>query len=217
MNLTDVANFRYSTKEFIKDKKIPDDIFQDIKNLMRLSASSVNAQPWHFIVSNTDEGKQRFAKGVQGWLSFNEAKVLNASHVILFCVKTTIEDDYLDKLLETEDKDGRFAATEHRANMHGGRTAFVNIHRNDLQDVQHWNEKQVYLNLGSVLLGAGVLGIDAVPMEGIDIAVLNEEFGLTAKGLSAVALVSLGYRADTDFNASLPKSRLAQEELFTSI
>ncbi|MEM5529599.1 oxygen-insensitive NAD(P)H nitroreductase [Gammaproteobacteria bacterium AS21] len=217
MNLTDVANFRYSTKEFIKDKKIPDDTFQDIKNLMRLSASSVNAQPWHFIVSNTDEGKQRFAKGVQGWLNFNETKVLNASHVILFCVKTSIEDDYLDQLLTAEDNDGRFAAPEHRANMHGGRTAFVNIHRNDLQDVQHWNEKQVYLNMGSVLLGAGVLGIDAVPMEGIDIAVLNEEFGLTAKGLSAVALVSLGYRADTDFNASLPKSRLAQEELFTSI
>jgi nitroreductase/dihydropteridine reductase len=217
MNLTDVANFRYSTKEFIKDKKIPDGTFQDIKNLMRLSASSVNAQPWHFIVSNTDEGKQRFAKGVQGWLNFNETKVLNASHVILFCVKTSIEDEYLDQLLTTEDNDGRFAAPEHKARMHGGRTAFVNIHRNDLHDVQHWNEKQVYLNMGSVLLGAGVLGIDAVPMEGIDIAVLNEEFGLTAKGLSAVALVSLGYRADTDFNASLPKSRLAQEELFTSI
>ena len=89
------------------------------------------------------------------------------------------------------------------------------VNRNDLNDLQHWLEKQVYLNIGTVLLGAGVLKIDALPMEGIDINVLNKEFSLTEKGLTAVAAVALGYRTETDFNAATPKSRLPEEEIIT--
>ncbi len=73
------------------------------------------------------------------------------------------------------------------------------------------------MNLGSFLLGAGLLGIDAVPMEGIDQAVLDAEFGLNKRDLTAVTAVALGYRADTDFNAGLPKSRLAVDDIFTLI
>ena len=45
----------------------------------------------------------------------------------------------------------------------------------------------------------------------------DEEFGLRDKGFTAVTLVSLGYRTATDFNAELPKSRLSEEEIFTTI
>ena len=45
--------------------------------------------------------------------------------------------------------------------------------------------------------------------------ILNKEFNLNEKGLSAVGVVALGYRTDSDFNASLPKSRLDEKELFT--
>jgi len=99
--------------------------------------------------------------------------------------------------------------------MAGGRKLFADIHRNDLNDVRHWNEKQLYLNMGTVLLGAASLGIDAVPMEGIDAAALDAEFGLSEKGLAASAIISLGYRSETDFNADLPKSRLPEDEIFT--
>lgn len=52
-------------------------------------------------------------------------------------------------------------------------------------------------------------------MEGADMAVLNEEFGLTEKGYTTVAVVSFGYRASDDFNAELPKSRLAVDVVFS--
>ena len=215
MNLTDAANFRYSTKEFRTDKKIPEADFQQIKDLLRLSPSSVNGQPWHFIVANTDEGKQRISKGTQGMFVFNTAKVLDASHVIVFCAKTDFDDAYLTHLLAVEDRDGRYVEQAHKDMMNGGRTMFVNIHRNDLQDTQHWNEKQLYLNIGTALLGAAALGIDTLPMEGIDVEALNAEFGLREQGLTAVAIVSFGYRKTTDFNATLPKSRLPETEIFT--
>lgn len=71
--------------------------------------------------------------------------------------------------------------------------------------------------MGFTLLAAAASGIDAVPMEGVDLQVLNEEFGLTEKGYKAVAVVSFGYRATDDFNAALPKSRFENEAIFTKI
>lgn len=217
MNLTDIVNYRYSTKSFNADKKITDAEFQQIKDLLQLSPSSVNSQPWHFVIANTDAGKARISVGTQGTFAFNQAKVLDASHVVLFCAKTEISDEYMQKILTAEDNDGRFADPSFKNMVHAGRTLFVNMHRYDFKDAQHWMEKQLYLNMGTVLLGAAALGIDAVPMEGIDCIALDQEFGLREQGYTAVAVVSFGYRKDSDFNASLPKSRFPQSEIFTEL
>lgn len=215
MNITDIAKHRYSTKVFDPNKKIPADEFKKIASLFRLSPSSVNSQPWHFIIAERDEAKQRVAKGTQGLYVFNETKVMDASHVVVCCAKTDMSDDYLNRLLEQEECDGRFAEEAFKETVQKGRNHFVNLHRHDLKDVQDWMEKQLYLNMGTVLLGAATMGIDAVPIEGVDRKALNDEFGLNQKGYNAVALIAFGYRADSDFNASLPKSRLPESDIIT--
>lgn len=215
MNLIDVAHYRYSTKEFDDGKTIPPDQFAQIKALLRLSPSSVNSQPWHFLIADSPETRKRMAKGTQGAYSFNEPKVIDASHVILFCAKSWIDEDYLLHLLKKEEKDGRYGESFFKDMMRDGRSMFVKMHKYELKDVQHWMEKQVYLNLGTILLGAGALEIDALPIEGMDAKVLNEEFRLLEKGFTAVAMVAMGYRKETDFNAALPKSRLAEDEIIT--
>jgi nitroreductase/dihydropteridine reductase len=78
-------------------------------------------------------------------------------------------------------------------------------------------EKQVYLALGTLLLGAAALEIDACPIEGFDVKLLNDALDLRAQGLSAVVVVALGYRAADDFNAALPKSRLPMDEVLSEI
>lgn len=215
MDLIKTMDWRYSTKKFDPSRKISDADFKQIKALLRMSPSSVNLQPWHFIIADTDEGKRRIAKGTQGFFSFNEAKVLDASHVIAICSRTSADTDYMQNITDQEAKDGRYPNEEVKNMMHNGRHMFANIHRYDLKDFQHWMEKQVYLNIGSLLLGAAVLGIDAVPMEGIDVKAIDEEFGLRQKGFTCVTLVSLGYRSEDDFNAKAPKSRFPESELLT--
>ena len=217
MNLIDVAKGRYATKEFDATRSIPDEQFEQLKALLRLSPSSVNSQPWHFIIASTPEGRQRLSKGTQGPFSANEPKVLDASHVILFCAKTGIDDDYLQHINDTEDKDGRFPEPALKEKVAMVRKFFVDIHRYDQKDAQHWMEKQVYLNMGTILLGAGVLGIDAVPIEGLDPKALDEEFGLHDKGYTAIAMIALGYRSESDMNAKLPKSRLAEDEILSML
>jgi nitroreductase/dihydropteridine reductase len=155
------------------------------------------------------------AKGVQGGYAFNEAKVTKASHVILFCSRIEADAGHQDLLLSQEQRDGRFADAAAKAGTAKGRTFFVDQHRFQGKDQSHWLEKQVYLALGTAMLAAATLGVDTTPMEGIDAKALDEEFGLREKGLTSLVLLSLGYRAEDDFNAKLPKSRLKQEQVFT--
>ncbi|REG87179.1 oxygen-insensitive NAD(P)H nitroreductase [Winogradskyella sediminis] len=219
MDLNETLNWRYTTKEFDPTKKISEADIDQVKNLLRMSASSINLQPWQFIIAETKEGKERMAKGTQGFFHFNEPKITNASAVVLFCAKTSVDEEYVKHIVDTEDKAGRFPNEEIKNGFHGAMNAFINIHKYDLKDLQHWVEKQVYLNIGSFLLGVASLKIDATPMEGIDVKALDEEFGLREKGYTAVVAVSLGYRTETDFNATdkNPKARLPESEIFTII
>ncbi|MDF4202996.1 oxygen-insensitive NAD(P)H nitroreductase [Maribacter sp. SA7] len=219
MNLHETLNWRYTTKEYDTTKKISDADMAEVKNLLRMSPSSVNLQPWHFIVAETTEGKARIAKGTQGFFSFNEPKVTNASAVVLFCSKIDADDTYYQHIADTEDESGRFPNQDIKNGFLGAVKAFTGIHKYDLKDLQHWMEKQVYLNIGNFLLGVASLGIDATPMEGIDVKALDEEFGLREKGYTSLVAVSLGYRAESDFNSTekTPKSRLPESEIFTLI
>lgn len=217
VTLSTVAKTRYTTKAYDASRKIPQAQVDELLTLLRHSPSSVNSQPWHFVVAATDEGKALVAKGAQGGFAYNESKILNASHVVVLCARTDLSEDFLEALLDQEERDGRFAAEGARATQRKSRQGYVDIHRYQTKDLQHWMEKQLYLALGTLLLGAGTLGIDATPMEGIDSKALDEALGLRERGLTAVVACSLGYHAESDFNAKLPKSRLAEAATLTRI
>jgi nitroreductase / dihydropteridine reductase len=185
--------------------------------VLRLAPSSVNSQPWHFIMVSSDAGKGRIAELMQGGFAYNASKVRNASHLIILCACTDLDDAHLTALLEQEDQDGRFATPAAKATQGDMRGYYVNLHRQQLKDVQIWAQKQVYLALGSLLLAAATLDVDACPMEGFDGAVLDEALGLSGRGLASLVMVALGYRSADDFNAALPKSRLPESMVFTDL
>lgn len=217
MNLSQIAQTRYTTKAYDPARKIPAEQVTHLQTLLRHAPSSVNSQPWHFVIASTDEGKARIAKATQPAYAYNEAKIKNASHVVVFCARQSIDEAHLQNVLAQEDQDGRFATPEAKAGQHNARSFYVNLHRYDNKDVQHWMEKQVYLALGTLLLGAATLEIDATPIEGFDAKILDEELGLRAQGLTSVVIACLGYRSSEDFNARLPKSRLQEASVITQI
>ncbi|GJM21317.1 MAG: oxygen-insensitive NAD(P)H-dependent nitroreductase NfsB [Planctomycetota bacterium] len=219
-DITHFAKTRHTAKAYDATRKIPDADVAKIRELLRFSPSSTNSQPWHFILASSEEGKARVAKATERLYPFNRASIMDASHVVVFASRLAIEEDYLLKVLKQEESDGRFAGdpATYKPQMHAGRGMFVDLHKQDFKDVQHWMDKQVYLNIGQFLLGVATLGIDATPMEGIEIKVLDEEFGLREKGYSSLVVVPLGYHdTERDFNAALPKSRLPYAEILTEV
>ncbi|MGE4351239.1 MAG: oxygen-insensitive NAD(P)H nitroreductase [Bdellovibrionales bacterium] len=217
MDIEQIVKLRYTTKVFDPTRKISPQVMAQIETLLRLSPSSTNSQPWHFVVASTEEGKARVAKAAGGRYAFNGEKIANASHVVVLCARAEMDEAYLLKLLDQESRDCRFADEQSRDGQHQGRSYFVNRHRFELRDVAHWTEKQVYLALGFLLMGAAALGVDACPIEGFDQVVLAEELGLREKGMNPSVIVALGYRGEADFNAHLPKSRFGQDEVVTEI
>ena len=112
---------------------------------------------------------------------------------------------------------GSFATPEAKAANDKGRKFFADMHRKDLHDDAEWMAKQVYLNVGNFLLGVAALGLDAVPIEGFDAAILDAEFGLKEKGYTSLVVVPVGHHSVEDFNATLPKSRLPQNITLTEV
>jgi len=217
MTLNDAVARRHTVKAFEGGKSLPQDEIETLLNVLRNSPSSVNSQPWHFVVASTEAGREQIAASTDGAFAYNSPKVRNASHVIALCMRTDLDEAHLQNVLDQEDADGRYAKPESKANNDMVRRSYVDMHRYESRDVPQWMEKQVYLALGGLLLGAAMLGIDATPMEGFDQRALDQALGLREKGFTSVVLVSLGYRSDADFNAALPKSRLPRDEIFTFI
>ncbi|MDR6541322.1 nitroreductase/dihydropteridine reductase [Acinetobacter bereziniae] len=217
MDLLTVAKTRYTTKAYDATKKIPQEQFERLVEILRLTPSSINIQPWHFFIADHEEAKQRIAKALVGKYAYNAPKVLDSSHTILFCTKADISEQHLADLLQQDDLSGRFKDEKAKQGQKESRSGYVSYYRNEKGDIQRWAENQTFIALGQMLLAAGIEGIDATPIGGFDEAILTEELGLTEKNLIPSVIMTLGYRSDVDFNAKLPKSRLAQKDVITHL
>lgn len=214
MNIGEISAKRFTAKHYDGTKKIPDEQLKQLLTVLRNSPSSVNSQPWHFFVISSAEGKQKILPSIS---DFNHPRITNASHVIVCCAKTQMPEEYLQAILNQEDKDGRFANEDIKKATDGGRHFFVGLNNNSPEQLFNWESKQVYIAIGNLMLAAITLGIDSTPIEGFDQPKLDEILGLKQQGLSSVVVVSLGYHAADDFNSKLPKSRLPEEKIFTFI
>ncbi len=217
MDIVQNARRRHTAKTFDRTRRIPQGVVEQMRELLRLAPSSVNSQPWHFVVASTDEGKERIAKSTEAGFPYNTVKVRSASHVIVLATRVAADEAHLEAVLEQEERDGRFVNDAAKAAQHDGRAGFTDLHRFTQKDVSQWYEKQTYLALGTLLLGVACLEVDATPMEGFNAEVLDKELGLRALGYTSTVIVALGYSGGDDFNAKLPKSRLADEVVFTEI
>lgn len=215
IDIARIAATRHTCKAFDATKKIAPTDIAALRSVLRHAPSSVNSQPWHYFIAESDAGKAKIAEATQAGYAYNAPKILDASQVVVFCVKTEFDDAHIAAILAQEEKDGRFPTPEAKTNQNNARTFYVNLHRHDLKDVEFWMQKQAYIALGALLQAAAALDIDACPIEGFDKAKLDATLGLRERGLTSVVLTALGYRSAEDFNARLPKSRFDETRLFT--
>ncbi|GEM75047.1 NAD(P)H-dependent oxidoreductase [Vibrio sagamiensis] len=203
---------RYTAKRYDPSKRIPQQDLEVLYEAMRLSASSINSQPWKFIVIESDEAKQRMHDTFANMHQFNQPHVKAASHVILFAHKPNYTRNDYAKVVDKGIKDGR-TPLEQREQAFGP-FAFAELNTDINGDNSAWTKAQTYLALGNTLHVLARLGIDSTTMEGIDIDLVNQEFEQELDGYQCDVALAIGYHhQQEDYNASLPKSRLAREEI----
>jgi nitroreductase/dihydropteridine reductase len=208
MDLIRNLQWRYAVKKY-SNELVSEDKIDQIVEAINLSASSCGIQPYRLFVITNPEVRQRLAAG-----SFN-AQIQDSSHLLVLAGLNKVTSEYIADYV---------AMMEEQRNLESGAL-------NGLKDMlityfspqtpeqnAIWSDKQAYIGLGTALIAAAELKVDATPMEGFDPTLFNDVLGLSEKGLHASVIVSLGYR-DTvnDHLASMPKVRLPINEFSTKI
>ncbi len=214
MNIAELVRSRHTCKAYDAQRPLTEEQLQQLQEILRLSPSSVNSQPWHFFLVTSEAGKETL---IPTLTEHNREKVRQAALTVVIATQTELDEAHLQALLAQEEQDGRFGGNEEaKKGADGARRYYVGLNSSSPQQ-QAWMARQAYLSLGFLLMGAATLGLDATPIEGFFPEQLDAAFGLTELGLKSVVVASIGYRSEQDFNASLTKSRLPAEQLFTRL
>ncbi|MFB9216057.1 nitroreductase family protein [Vibrio sinaloensis] len=206
-------NSRYTAKKYDATKRISADDIQVIKEALRLSASSINSQPWKFIVLESDDAKQRFHDTFANKHQFNQPHAKEASHTILLAYDPKFTKEKYAKRVDAEVTSGHLP--EDRYNMMlDGAYGFAEANTDENGFNGNWTKAQVYIALGNLLHTLARLGIDSTPMEGVDPELIGSIFEKELAGHVCEVALAIGYHQDgEDYNHGLPKARMHMDDV----
>ncbi|MFI3295636.1 MAG: nitroreductase family protein [Rikenellaceae bacterium] len=199
MSFLDSISWRYATKVYDPRRYIAPAVIDQLKEILRLSPSSINSQPWHFSFVSDPSLKDQFARASY----FNEQKISQCQCLVVFSRVDNVE--YFESELLTHLSQGAKDYYE----------SFVKPLPHP--QIRTWFANQLYLSLGVLLSGCAVMGIDSTPMEGIDADRYDSLLGL--ENFRSVVAVALGYRDSRDHNQLiyLPKERFSASAVVSTL
>jgi nitroreductase len=204
--LIEALEWSYACKKFDAEKRISEHDIQTILDSIRLTPTSYGLQPLKVLLIETKELREKIKP-----IAWNQAQVVDASHLLVFCHHTAISDSYVDQHVSLMADTRNVAPEKLQGFGTHVKSAIVNM---EDEQVKQWTGKQTYIALGQVLLSCALLKIDATPMEGFDKDQLNELLDLSSQGLSASLLCPIGFRHPEDSNIALKKVRKTKDTLF---
>lgn len=203
--------WRKTCKKYDADKKVSEDDLEVLFEAMRLSASSINSQPWKFLVIDSDDARERMHKTFANQHQYNQPHVFESSQIILFAHNPRYTRDDYAKVVDQQIEDGRIKPEDREKGFAGFK--FAELNTDETGNTACWTKAQTYLAFGNTLHTLARLKIDSTPIEGIDIELVNEGFKKELDGYQCDVALAIGYHHEEDFNAKLPKSRLKMDEL----
>ena len=199
MNFLEKMKTRYTVKKYNPQGEISNDQVHQLKEILNLSPSSINSQPWNFTFVNNPIVKEQLAEASY----FNKEKILDSSYLIVFRVLRNTED--FEQQIEENLPQG---SVDYYKTMVKSKGEVA---------VKSWLGHQVYLSLGVLLSACADMGIDSTPMEGIEMDKYDEI--LKNDRYETLFAVVIGERSKQDSNhpAVNSKQRLKFEEVILEI
>ncbi|ATV02623.1 nitroreductase family protein [Bacillus velezensis] len=199
----DIMKGRRSIRNYDPAVKISKEEMTQILEEATTAPSSVNAQPWRFLVIDSPEGKEKLAP----LASFNQTQVSTSSAVIAVFADMN-SDDYLEEIyskavelgyMPQEVKDRQITA--------------LTAHFEKLPE--QVNRETILIDGGLVsmqlMLTARAHGYDTNPIGGYDKEKIAEVFGMDKERYVPVMLLSIGKAADEGYASyRLPIETIAQ-------
>jgi nitroreductase len=203
------ANWRYATKKFDTSKKVSAEDLANLKEAIRLSASSYGLQPYKVLLVDNPELRAQLQP-----VAWGQSQIVDASNLIVFANITNVGDKEIDAYFKdmTTTRGISMEAVQGYSNFMKSKIASLS-----LEAKNNWTAKQTYLALGNLLNAAAELKIDVTPIEGFEPEKFNEILGLNQLGLNASLVATVGYRHTEDETQHYAKVRKSNEELFINL
>lgn len=191
--------WRYATKKFDKTKKLSASKLNILKQAFNLTATSFGLQTISLVVVTDADIRKLLLEH-----AFKQSQVLDASHLLVICIKETIDDrdvnDYFDNIRTIRDT-SETILSPYRKNL------IETMQRMTQKEQQEWSIKQAYIALGNLMTVCAIEGIDSCPMEGFVPSKYDEILNLKDLGLKSALLLPVGYRAEDDMFSGFLKVR----------
>ncbi|MGF7033624.1 nitroreductase [Paenibacillus mucilaginosus] len=194
---------RRSVKSYDPEVKISREEMTDILEGATRAPSSVNAQPWRFVVIESQEGKEKLAPLAR----FNQTQVLTSSAVIaVFADMNNAE--YLDEIYGKMVELGYMPQDVKDMQLKAIKNYYDQLPAADLRDVNFIDAGLVSMQL---MLVARAHGYDTNPIGGYEKDKIAEAFGLDQERYQPIMLISIGKAAKEGY----PSYRLPVETVTT--
>ncbi len=183
MEFGDVVKSRRSVRNYDSSRKISDSQLKELFELVKLSPSSYNLQPWEFVVVRDAANKKRLRACAK-----NQRHVEEASAVVIVLGSTDpkpradgIAADRMKKGLMDDAKRASFFASVKRLSE-------------DKEMARLWTVKSTSLAAMTLMLAAKSMGIDSCPLESFDAECIKREFNVP-DSYEVVMLIALGWQS----------------------
>jgi nitroreductase/dihydropteridine reductase len=199
MNILALIQKRYTAKKYNAHKVVPQEKIEELKEILRLTPSSINIQPWKFTFVQNPEIKAKLAS-----VSMHNTEKINQAQLL---VVFSVADD-----LDAFENEVVNEFPQFRKEMYHKMKTYKSE-----ADLKIWLSQQVYIALGVGLTASVAMGLDSTAMEGIETDKYKAILNMTAyKPLFAMAV---GYGAEEDSNRLevTPKSRRLPEDVIETI
>ena len=209
MNSIQNLKWRYAVKKFDSTRLLSQRQINILKEAFNLTATSYGLQPIKLVIVNNKELQKKLVE-----YSYNQQQVEQASHLLVFCVDTHLNEKDVENYFDRVQK------------VRNTPDEIIHPFRNYLKDVISgksseelisWAKNQAYLALGNLLTVCANEQIDSCPMEGFIPKKYDDLLNLKEKNLTSVLVLPVGFRADDDFMKNQKKVRKILSDVILEI
>ncbi|WP_339169404.1 nitroreductase family protein [Paenibacillus sp. FSL R5-0341] len=186
-DFNEITYGRRSVKLYDPEVKISREEMTEILAEASRAPSSVNMQPWRFLVVDTAEGKEKLAPLAK----FNQNQVLTSAAVVGVFIDMN-NAEYLEEIFSKAVEHGYMPQEVKDAQVQFVKPYYDNMPAADLRDV---NLIDAGLASMQLMLAARAHGYDTNPIGGYEKDQIAEAFGMDKERYQPVMLISIGKSA----------------------
>lgn len=202
-DFNEIVNNRRSIKQYDPTVKISREEMSEILAQASKAPSSINMQPWRFVVIDSEQGKEKLAP----LASFNLEKVMSSSAVIaVFADRKNIE--FAEEIYGKSVELGYMSEEVKEAQLGMFKPLYENAPDDQMKDIIMLDAGLISMQL---MLVARAYGYDTNPIGGYDKEQIAETFDMDKNRHVPVMLITIGKALNEGFQSyRLPVETITQ-------